>query len=299
MVRKPEDFDPGTIEAPEGEESLPGEDMPTTVEEYTTALQALGDRAFGGKGITFGNIAAAFGGGASALFSLLGILGNVVSTVQAKGAIAKAMEQQGFKPANKNKITQEDLNKFVKVQKDLVGDGTPGQAVGTGANVTVDWTGPTVAGYGPGGSGGTGQGVTSMTPAEVAAAAVAGGQNVNVTGRGGDSGDAQANADAAAAEAAAAETAAESAAAAQAAATGISGADVGSGGATADAAADAADTSMDWGAALGFTEGGLIKVGDKTYKPEDFGFANKGAFVTKKKTRKRKTKKGKGLASSK
>ena len=45
--------------------------------------------------------------------------------------------------------------------------------------------------------------------------------------------------------------------------------------------------------------GGLIKVGDKTYGPEDFGFANKGAFVTKKKTRKRKTKKGKGLASSK
>jgi len=48
-----------------------------------------------------------------------------------------------------------------------------------------------------------------------------------------------------------------------------------------------------------FAEGGLITVGDKTYGPEDFGFANKGAFVTKKKTRKRKRKqpRGKGLAS--
>jgi len=53
------------------------------------------------------------------------------------------------------------------------------------------------------------------------------------------------------------------------------------------------------GGYIGMAEGGLIKVGDKTYGPEDFGFANKGTFVTKKKTRKRKTKKGKGLASSK
>jgi hypothetical protein len=50
------------------------------------------------------------------------------------------------------------------------------------------------------------------------------------------------------------------------------------------------------GGYIGMAEGGLIKVGDKTYGPEDFGFANKGTFVTKKKTRKRKTKKGKGLA---
>jgi len=47
---------------------------------------------------------------------------------------------------------------------------------------------------------------------------------------------------------------------------------------------------------IGRAEGGLITVGNKTYKPEDFGFANKGTFVTKKKTRKRNPK-GKGLAS--
>jgi len=60
--------------------------------------------------------------------------------------------------------------------------------------------------------------------------------------------------------------------------------------------AEAAGTAFaEYGGTL--AKGGLIKVGDKTYGPEDFGFANTGAFVTKKKTRKRK--KGKGLASSK
>ena len=59
---------------------------------------------------------------------------------------------------------------------------------------------------------------------------------------------------------------------------------------------DAANVSMpNKGGFIGMAEGGLIKVGDKTYGPEDFGFANKGTFVTKKKTRKRK--RGKGLAS--
>ena len=61
---------------------------------------------------------------------------------------------------------------------------------------------------------------------------------------------------------------------------------------------DAANVSMpNKGGFIGMAEGGLIKVGDKTYGPEDFGFANKGTFVTKKKTRKRKPR-GKGLASS-
>ena len=57
------------------------------------------------------------------------------------------------------------------------------------------------------------------------------------------------------------------------------------------------DTTVNKGGLISMANGGMITVGDKTYKPEDFGFANKGAFVTKKKTRKRK--KGKGLASSK
>ncbi len=57
---------------------------------------------------------------------------------------------------------------------------------------------------------------------------------------------------------------------------------------------DAANISLpNKGGYIGMAEGGLIKVGDKTYGPEDFGFANKGAFVTKKKTRKPK---GKGFA---
>jgi hypothetical protein len=44
--------------------------------------------------------------------------------------------------------------------------------------------------------------------------------------------------------------------------------------------------------------GGMITVGDKTYSPEDFGFASKGALVKKRKTPAKK-KRGKGLASSK
>ena len=64
--------------------------------------------------------------------------------------------------------------------------------------------------------------------------------------------------------------------------------------------AEAAGTAFaEYGGTL--AKGGLIKVGDKTYGPEDFGFAKTGALVTKKKTRKRKRKqpRGKGLASSK
>jgi hypothetical protein len=260
---KPEDMDPGSFEASEGEESLPGEDVPTTSEEYTTALQELGERAFGGKTVTLGSLATAFTGGAGALFSLLGIVGNKVSAAQAKGAIAKAMEQQGFKPKNPEKIDEDDLNKFISRQQSLASEGTQGKAVGTGTDITVDTSGQTVDGFGPGGTGGTGSQVTSMTPAEVAAAAVAGGQNINVAGQGGDSGAGEAAAEAAAADEAA-----------------------------------AVDEAGQYGISFN-AAGGLIKVGDKTYGPEDFGFANKGAFVTKKKTRKRKTKKGKGLASSK
>ena len=59
--------------------------------------------------------------------------------------------------------------------------------------------------------------------------------------------------------------------------------------------ADNTPTDFSANEGIGRAEGGLITVGNKTYKPEDFGFANKGTFVTKKKTRKRK--RGKGLAS--
>ena len=294
MVRKKEEFiDPGTFEA--SEEGLPGEDMLTTVEDYTASLQALSDRAFGGnKGLTFGSVASFFGGGAGALFSLLGIVGNVVSTAQAKSAISKAMEQQGFKPKEPGKVTAEDVKKFIKVTEDkLANEGTQGQAIGTGTDMTVDWSGPTVGGYGPGGTGGTGQGVTSMTPAEVAAAAVAGGQNVNVTGRGGDSGDAQANAAAAAAEAAAA-----------------SGVDVSepSFDAPSDAGSEAGDagsgdSGFDYGIdSYGFNAtGGLIEkrktTAKKKKKKNSKGLVNKRKAPSKKK--KKKVKKGKGLASSK
>jgi len=52
------------------------------------------------------------------------------------------------------------------------------------------------------------------------------------------------------------------------------------------------------GGLISMSNGGMITVGDKTYSPEDFGFASKGALVKKRKTPAKK-KKGKGLASSK
>ena len=80
--------------------------------------------------------------------------------------------------------------------------------------------------------------------------------------------------------------------------------------------AEAAGTAFaEYGGTL--AKGGLIKVGDKTYGPEDFGFAKTGAFINKrtrksaikkkkkskgvvtKRKRKAPVKKGKGLASSK
>jgi hypothetical protein len=52
------------------------------------------------------------------------------------------------------------------------------------------------------------------------------------------------------------------------------------------------------GGLISMANGGMITVGDKTYSPEDFGFASKGALVKKRKTPAKK-KRGKGLASSK
>jgi len=57
-------------------------------------------------------------------------------------------------------------------------------------------------------------------------------------------------------------------------------------------------TPFSKGGLISMSDGGMITVGDKTYSPEDFGFASKGALVKKRKTPAKK-KKGKGLASSK
>ena len=57
-------------------------------------------------------------------------------------------------------------------------------------------------------------------------------------------------------------------------------------------------TTVNKGGLISMANGGMITVGDKTYSPEDFGFASKGALVKKRKTPAKK-KRGKGLASSK
>jgi hypothetical protein len=58
------------------------------------------------------------------------------------------------------------------------------------------------------------------------------------------------------------------------------------------------NTTVNKGGLISMSNGGMITVGDKTYSPEDFGFASKGALVKKRKTPVKK-KRGKGLASSK
>jgi len=73
---------------------------------------------------------------------------------------------------------------------------------------------------------------------------------------------------------------------------GISAADVAAGG------GEGGTYGFKKGGLISMSDGGMITVGDKTYSPEDFGFASKGALVKKRKTPVKK-KGGDGLAAIK
>jgi hypothetical protein len=320
MVRKPEDFDPGTFEAPEPGEAPTFEATETTNDQ----IQGWADH-FAGKGqtatMTTGQALATLGQFAVAPAATIGskVLGGLFSWFSGKSKDDQATQFMTID--NKFMPEEEWATKTDKEKSDILkaiatGDidaFNPGYVEGEAGSVapseslaTVQTVNPLAPNY--------------MSPQDLAAAAVTGGNvvvdNTNVPAPPAATVppttidpesvglDAPGTAAAAAAEAEAeaqaqfdAEAAA-TAAATQAAATGISGADVGSGGATADAAADAADTSTDWGSALGFNEGGLIEKRKTTVKKKKK--KNSKGLVNKRKTPSKKKKKGpRGLASSK
>jgi hypothetical protein len=308
MVRKPEDsIDPGGVGVGEGNgdgDSVTADNALPTV--MTPAFAALAAWAFGDKtSLGKAGLSLATGGPMAFLAALaLQAGGKAIG----RGIVSNMMSKLGEKPTDGKKFTIEEVTKFTTEMGEL-GEQSIDSDKGGDTQITVDENTQESAVFdareGPMNSGRTGdpQSIpidttgqssrTTISPAEAAAIALTQG----ATGATGS-------------------RVSTSAVDTSGGYTDSSGGDVGGdsgpgggGGAGANPDGSASDgmggteggdpyggmSGLDGGRA----EGGLITVGNKTYKPEDFGFANKGAFVTKKKTRKRKTKKGKGLASSK
>ena len=266
LQRKPEDMDPGSFEAPgdEGEgQDLSAENVTNEqINSWITALEGEDDNKFDAKDV----IPALFSPTRGGLINLgikvvSGLLGNATARAEATKFMT---EDNEFISKDKwNKLTNKE--KAAKI-KDLTSGKyiapitQEGQAGSVGSS--ENWA--TVQTQTPGRAG-------YITPAEAAAAALTG-RTVNIV-------NAPPSVDAPSFDASAAPG-------------GISAADVAAGG------GEDGTYGFKKGGLISMSDGGMITVGDKTYSPEDFGFASKGALVKKRKTPVKK-KRGKGLASSK
>ena len=281
LQRKPEDMDPGiSFEPPTGEEG----DQDLTAEQ----MQTLADFGWG-QGTTAGQatvgsmVGAVTTGVPGLIGPIIGFFGDKAARAFARSTVSKQISRQSqlsSKPPPLNKkYTKEEVEQWIRgsMSKDEI-------AAVQEAQIAAD-----------------------------AAAAAAGSRAIDA---------AQANADAVAADPSSNQAdidaaneavidAAEQAAGEQGisignystnntdsgwnpnvAPGGIGGADVVAGG------GEDGTYGFKKGGLISMANGGMITVGDKTYSPEDFGFASKGALVKKRKTPAKK-KRGKGLASSK
>lgn len=283
LQRKPEDMDPGTVgEAPTGEEGEGDQDL------TPTQMQTLANFGYG-KGSGAGSIALGAGaaGPLGLLGSILSFFGDKAARSFARSTVSKQISRQSqnsSKPPPLNKqYTKEEVDKWIagSMSKEDI-------AAAQEAQTAAD-----------------------------AATAAAGGRAIDA---------AQARADAVAADPMSTQFDIDAAKAAVVDAAeeeaGKQGIDIGSydtgsvpsfdapsvsavsggegyGGAPSGSGGFGGfDTTVNKGGLISMANGGMITVGDKTYSPEDFGFASKGALVKKRKTPAKK-KKGKGLASSK
>jgi hypothetical protein len=272
LQRKPEEMDPGSFEAPEGGEGE-GQDLSAEnvtneqINSWITALEGEDDNKVDAKDV----IPALFSPTRGGLINLgikvvSGLLGN--ATARADATKFMTVDNKFISKDKWSKLTNKERAAKIKdltSGKYIAPITQEGQAgsVGSSENwATVQTVAPGQKGYIP--------------PAEAASAALTG-RTVNIV-----------NPDEAATNVGADPSVAAPGAAAPGGGVGGSG----------YAGTDTGWTPFSKGGLISMSDGGMITVGDKTYSPEDFGFASKGALVKKRKTPVKK-KRGKGLASSK
>jgi hypothetical protein len=277
LQRKPEDMDPGSFEAPKGEgESTP--QAPATSSEIQSVIDALSGKD--SKSITGEEIATAvLSGGASVIPA---IVGRIASGVLGPGQARNIMARSGSQKYDKDeKYTKEQLVELLEEELEMTKDAEKGlenlKGEVSGGRPTFfggrgDYKGTTLEGIK------FGEDEDALGKLNLKAASERAGRDIEAyeksisapQGTGADPSVAAPG---------------EAAPGGGVGGSGYSG--VGGGW-----------TPFSKGGLISMANGGMITVGDKTYSPEDFGFASKGALVKKRKTPAKK-KRGKGLASSK